>query len=270
MNQPLRPHVASFVDWSPALTVATIQRDVTFLERKLSAVKVSSRDKALPLRYPVPCAQSGRMFWNQRQTTTRGELSIIDGICRNRSDLHRDRQQRLNRQPSSHKFAWHYNADVTQQRRDALRSRAERSTDMEEWQLGLVRKERLDMNDEHVMTSLKFDDKQRQESAQNIAIYSHAKRKKLGRKSRRVGGAIVARQVERSSDNPEVILRKTVLDVFLPLTRTDTPPRLTYTNADASARRGSFTTEELLELRDECEAEEETQLPDAPPSSPRQ
>lgn len=257
-SQPLRAHVASFVDWSPALTVATMQRDVTFLERNLKSLK-TSHTKTLPLRYPVPCAQSGRMFWNQHKTTTRGELSIIDGICRNRSDLHRERQERLNRQPSSHKFAWHYDDDVTQKRRDAIRSRAERVLDASELQLGPIRKQPLNLNDEHVMTSFNMADAQVvSESGQSVAVYSKIKRQKLGRKSQRIGGSIVARKVERSKDDPTVLQRKTVLDVFLPLTSSDTPPALTYTNADdVSKRRGSFTRDEILQLRRECEAEEE-------------
>ena len=277
MNQPLKPHVASFVDWSPALTVATMQRDVTFLERNLKTLKVSQTKANLPLRYPVPCAQSGRMFWNPTKTTTRGELSIIDGICRNRSGRHRERQVRVNQHPSSHKFAWHYADDVTQQRCDAIRTRAERSHDnSEQWLLGPIRKKALDLNDEHVMTSFDLSATQvRQDAAESVAIYSRVKRQKLGKKSRRVGGVIVAKQVERSKDNPQILQRKTVLDVFLPLTGSDSPPSLKYTNAsDVTVRPGSFTTEEVLRLRNECEEREREEgevvcaVQQAPPPSP--
>ena len=215
--------VATFVDWSPGLYVHALS------EQAVTSGALPGHHRPVS-GYPMPCAQSGRMFWTNKKTTTKGELSIIDGICRNRSDAHKSKQQALNAAPRSHKSAWNYEHDVTtRRRRKTSASNAPATRDMGAYELGPVRKEAMDLNDYHRVNSSLCHVNQ----AKNPGVREFMSKKHMttSAKQSKRGGIVVAKQLQRSSQNPDVLLEKTLLDVYLPAISSDVTdaPSLRYT-----------------------------------------
>ena len=235
-------NTASFVDWSPGLYVRSSTNGLNgsshiFAASPRSARSFTSYNNRLLARYGVPSAQSGRMFWTKKGTnTTKGEMSIIDGICQNRSEELRGKQRGLPVFARSHTDAWKTTQSLDV---DNLRTpRTQRSMDsggisareMENWTLGPVRKEYMHLNDEHSFPfSIQhfcncFENKNEHlpqlEAIPKSNIQTHSiptnKATRIPPIRKRKGVSYVKKYKQKSDTNPDVIYEKTVMDIYLP------------------------------------------------------